>query len=205
MSDASHPGGDRSSGAAGSGSSTPRSTAAERRRKAEKIRHLLDTEGETIYGNIATHNQHRYHVIEAFDAYEDYRTQARATKEDAISRLPELIETVRESVEANGGHVYVADDAVDANRYITELSAEKGVGSVVKSKSMTTEELDLNDALEAEGVDVWETDLGEFVIQVADEAPSHLVGPAIHKSKDEIKALFETHFDLDRSSRPPRT
>jgi len=197
MSDASQPGGEPAAeSSSGHGSNSP--TAAERRRKAEKIRHLLDTEGETIYGNLATHNQQRYDLLESFDAYEGYRSQARATKEDAIERLPELIETLRESVEANGGHLYVADDADDANRYITELANEKGVESVVKSKSMTTEEIEVNDALQAEGIDVWETDLGEFVIQVAEESPSHLVGPAMHKSKDEIKALFAAHFDLDR-------
>jgi len=174
-----------------------RSSAGKRRQKAERIRQVMAAEGETVHGNIAGHNQLRYDVTDEFEPFEDYRSQARAIKEDAIDRLPELIDTVTEAVEANGGSVYVADDAADANRYITDLAAQQDAGSVVKSKSMTTEEIDVNEALEAEGVEVWETDLGEFVVQVAEESPSHLVGPAMHKTKDEIKALFEAHFDPD--------
>ena len=187
MSDASDP--------AAAGSS---STFQERRRKAEKIRHLMETEGAAVYDNTAAHNQKHYDVIEPFDAYEAYRSEAREIKEDAISRLSELIETVRESVEANGGNVYLAEDAADANRYITEVAEENGVDSVVKSKSMTSEEIEVNDAFAEAGIEVTETDLGEFVIQVAEESPSHLVGPAIHKSRDEIRELFEAHFDPDR-------
>ncbi|HET7324525.1 MAG TPA: LUD domain-containing protein, partial [Halococcus sp.] len=127
--------------------------------------------------------------------YEDLRTQAREIKEDAIERLPELVETVRESVEANGGAVYLADDAADANQYITEVAG--GADTLVKSKSMTTEEIEVNDALEDAGVDVYETDLGEFVLQVADESPSHIVGPSIHKSREGIAHLFNEQFDPD--------
>jgi iron-sulfur cluster protein len=91
--------------------------------------------------------------------------------------------------------VYLADDAADANAYVREVADD--ADSVVKSKSMTTEEIDLNEALEAAGADVWETDLGEFVIQVAEEAPSHIVGPAMHKSRESIAALFREAFDPD--------
>ncbi|MFC6734223.1 MULTISPECIES: LUD domain-containing protein [unclassified Haladaptatus] len=167
------------------------------RRKAEHIRHLLETERDTIHENTVHMNRERYDAIERFDSYEAARTEARAIKEDAIANLPDLLDQVRESVEANGGTVYLADDDEDANRYIESVMDEKDAESLVKSKSMTTEELELNDHLEAAGFEVFETDLGEFVIQVAGEAPSHLVGPSLHKSTAEIAELFNGHFDLD--------
>ncbi|MUV59676.1 LUD domain-containing protein [Halobacterium sp. CBA1126] len=171
--------------------------SADRERKAAKIRHLLETEGDAVFENTTHVNEGRYETNAHRDDIEELRDASRAIKEDAIERLPELIETVRESVEANGGEVYVADDAADANRYITEVAESKDAETLAKSKSMTTEEIDVNEALEVAGVDVTETDLGEFVVQVADEAPSHLVGPAFHKSTEDIAALFNAHFDPD--------
>ncbi|WP_101297020.1 LUD domain-containing protein [Halegenticoccus soli] len=167
------------------------------RLKAAEIRHLLETERDAIRENTTHMNRERYDAAARFERYEEARDAARAVKEDAIERLPELIERVRESVEANGGTVYLADDAADANRYIEEVVRDRDAETLVKSKSMTTEELDLNEHLEAAGVDVYETDLGEFVVQVADEAPSHLVGPSLHKSTAAIAELFNAHFDLD--------
>ncbi|RDI70132.1 LUD domain-containing protein [Halopelagius longus] len=171
------------------------SARRERRRKAERIRHLLKTEGDAIRANTTVFNEDRYAVTADFDEYEGLRTEAREIKEDAIERLPELVERVRESVEANGGTVYVADDADDANEYIAGVVEDENAETVVKSKSMTTEELDVNEHLRARGTDVWETDLGEFVLQVAEEAPSHLVGPSLHKSKDDVARLFNEAFD----------
>ncbi|MDL5363390.1 LUD domain-containing protein [Halalkalicoccus sp. NIPERK01] len=169
------------------------------RPEADRIRALLETESDEIKENTRLFNAARYDAVEAVGAetHEQYRTRAREIKEKSIERLPDLIHRTRTAVEANGGTVYVADDAEDANRYITRVVADEGADSVVKSKSMTTEEIDLNDALEADGFDVWETDLGEFVIQVAEESPSHIVGPSLHKSREEITALFEREFEPD--------
>ncbi|GAB3019793.1 LUD domain-containing protein [Natronobiforma cellulositropha] len=170
-----------------------------KRDTAAHIRWLMETEGETVKHNTTVINQRRYDVFEEMgeEARQDLRSRARAIKEDAIERLPELVEQLRESVEANGGTVYLAADAADANRHIADLVAEAGAESVVKSKSMTTEEIEVNDALESGGVEVHETDLGELVIQLAGEKPSHIVGPSLHKSKPEIAALFDEHFDLE--------
>ncbi|WP_231187918.1 LUD domain-containing protein [Haladaptatus sp. DYF46] len=168
-----------------------------RREKAAKIRHLLETEGESVQENTTHFNEERYDAVEEFAGYEAVREEARAIKEDAIDRLPELVETLRESVEDNGGHLYVADDAADANAYIREVAEDTDADSLVKSKSMTTEELEVNEQLEADDVDVWETDLGEFVIQIADEAPSHLVGPSLHRTTDDVADLFNEYFDPD--------
>ncbi|ELY76058.1 LUD domain-containing protein [Natrinema gari] len=177
-----------------------------RSEQADRIRHLLETEGPAIHAHASASNARRKETYGGTDDLEELRTEARSIKEAAIDRLPELIETVREAVEENGGTVYIADDAADANAYVTDVvnrEATNGADgaaaspSVVKSKSMTTEEIDLNDALEADGIDVTETDLGEWVLQLADETPSHIVGPAMHISREEIATLFNERFDPD--------
>ena len=163
--------------------------------KAAEIRRLMATEGPAIEENTKGFNRNRQDAVADLENYEELRTRAREIKEDAIDRLPELLDQLREAVEDNGGQMYIADDAEDANRYIRDVAAEQDAERVVKSKSMTTEELEVNDALQADGVDVVETDLGEWVVQLADETPSHLIAPAIHRSQESIADLFEEHFD----------
>lgn len=171
--------------------------STDRERKAAHIRQLLETESDAVQENTRVFNQGRYSSVEDLDDYEGLKTRARGIKEDAIENLPDLIDELTEAVEENGGTVYLADDAADANRYIEEVVEAEDADSLVKSKSMTSEEIEVNDRLESAGVDVYETDLGEFAIQLADEAPSHIVGPAIHKSTDEIADLFNHTFDPD--------
>jgi len=173
-----------------------------RARKAARIRHLMETEGDAIAENTRGFNQGRYDAVAELEDSESLRTEARAIKEDAIERLPELLDRLTAAVEDNGGHVYVAEDAADANRYVRRVCDDTGAETVVKSKSMTSEELDVNEALGPDGVDVVETDLGEWVLQLADESPSHLVGPAIHRSRESIAELFEAVFDPED---PPET
>ncbi|WP_137286307.1 LUD domain-containing protein [Halorussus salinisoli] len=165
--------------------------------KAAEIRRLLAEEGDSVASNTRGFNEGRYESVGKLDDYEELKGEARAIKEDAIERLPDLIAQVRESVEANGGTVYLADDAEDANRYAAEVAERNDAETLVKSKSMTSEEIEVNDALREAGVEVWETDLGEFVLQVADESPSHIVAPAIHKSREKIADLFNARFDPD--------
>ncbi|SNR24108.1 LUD domain-containing protein [Halorubrum vacuolatum] len=172
-------------------------TTEKRGAKAARIRELMATEGDAVAENTRGFNAGRYESTGRLDDYEELKAEAREIKEDAIARLPELIEEVKTSVEANGGTVYVADDADDANRYIREVAAECEVERAIKSKSMTSEEIEVNEALAADGVDVVETDLGEWVLQIADEAPSHIVAPAIHKSREGIAELFNERFEPD--------
>ncbi|PSP34117.1 (4Fe-4S)-binding protein [Halobacteriales archaeon QH_10_70_21] len=163
--------------------------------KAERIRSLLETEGAAVAENTRGFNHGRYESVAKLDDYQGLREEARAIKEDAIEQLPELVEQVTETVAENGGTVYVADHAADANRYIAEVCSDRDAERLVKSKSMTSEEIEVNEHLERRGVDVVETDLGEWVLQVADEAPSHIVAPAIHKSRASIAELFNERFD----------
>lgn len=117
----------------------------------------------------------RYDSVANLEDYEGLKDEARTITQDAIERLPELIDRLRETVETNGGTVYVAEDEADANQYMREMIGSDSAKTVVKSKSMTSEEIDVNQALEADGHGVVETDLGEWALQVADEAPSHIV------------------------------
>ncbi len=165
--------------------------------KAVRIRELMDTGGDAVAENTRGFNAGRYESTARLDDYEELKTTARSIKEDAIGRLPELIDEVTEAVEANGGTVYLADDAADANRYVEEVVAERDAERLVKSKSMTSEEIEVNEALESIGVEVVETDLGEWVLQIADEEPSHIVAPAVHKSREGIAELFNERFDPD--------
>jgi iron-sulfur cluster protein len=166
-----------------------------RRERADRIREVMEREGETVGEHARTVNQLVEHTTGQFDDYEDLRESARAIKEESIAELPSLIDSVTDAVEANGGHVHLASDAEAANEYVREVVGKSDGNRVVKSKSMTTEELELNDHLQASGVDVFETDLGEFVIQVAEESPSHLIGPAMHKTPEDIAELFNAELD----------
>jgi iron-sulfur cluster protein len=166
-----------------------------RKAKAAEIRRLLATEGDAIEQNTRGFNAGRYESVSRLQDYEGLKDEARAIKEDAIERLPELLDELRETVEANGGELYLADDAADANRYVREVCADHDAERLVKSKSMTSEELEVNEALETSGVSVTETDLGEWVLQLAEESPSHIVAPAIHKSRESIAELFAERFD----------
>jgi L-lactate dehydrogenase complex protein LldF len=122
--------------------------------------------------------------------WETLRGRARQVKEHTIENLDYYLEQLVEKVEALGGKIYWARTGDDVCRYIIELARARGVTSVVKSKSMTTEEIELNHALEASGIRAIETDLGEYIVQLAEEKPSHIIVPAIHKTREQIAELF---------------
>lgn len=121
---------------------------------------------------------------------EAVRDRAKAIKEETIARLDHYLARLAESVERAGGTVHWAADGDEARAIVLRLAREKGVRSIVKSKSMASEEIHLNAALEAAGFRVVETDLGEYIVQVAGETPSHIIAPAIHKTKEQIADLF---------------
>ena len=124
------------------------------------------------------------------DNWEQWREQARQIKVHTLDHLDYYLELLAENVDRAGGHVHFAKDAAQANAIVAELAGSRGVKVATKSKSMVSEELNLNEVLEQNGVDVYETDLGEYIIQLAGETPSHLVAPALHKSKEEVALLF---------------
>ena len=132
----------------------------------------------------------RRQAVSAFTAYEASRDRARAIKEDAIERLPELMETLTAAVKASGGFVHLAEDAEAACRIIIEIARCEGLEAAVKSKSMTSEEIHLNAALQGAGVTVRETDLGEYIVQLDEDRPSHAIAPIIHKSLADVRDAF---------------
>jgi L-lactate dehydrogenase complex protein LldF len=121
---------------------------------------------------------------------EALRQQAAAIKRRALARLPDLLEEAETRMQANGVQVRWAADAAEARAQVLEIARAHDVRLVAKSKSMATEEIALNSALAGAGLDVVETDLGEYILQLNDEAPSHIVAPVIHKSKTSIRDIF---------------
>jgi L-lactate dehydrogenase complex protein LldF len=136
-------------------------------------------------------------MFEAGHAHgEALRQQAAQAKRRALSHLPELLEQAEARLTAHGAHVLWALDGDEVTRIVLEIIDRHAVKSVVKSKSMVSEEIGLNDALEAQGVEVVETDLGEYILQLAGEPPSHIVTPVIHKSLESIRDLFVAELNM---------
>jgi L-lactate dehydrogenase complex protein LldF len=128
--------------------------------------------------------------------WEALRTQARAIKDEALSNLDYYLEEFVRNAESRGAKIHRARDAAAANAIICKLAAEHDASVIVKSKSMTTEEIHLNTALETAGMQVVETDLGEYIIQLADEPPSHIIAPAIHKTRGQVAELFTAELGM---------
>jgi iron-sulfur cluster protein len=161
------------------------------------IRMALEIESTAVRRNTQAFNSGRYLATAEIPDYDRLKDRARATKETAIARLPELLATLEASVKRNGGHFFLGKTGKEAAHYITRVCTDHQVRLVVKGKSMTSEEVHLNHHLEAAGIEVAETDLAEFILQIADEQPSHLIGPAIHYSRERITALFKRRFQTD--------
>jgi len=136
--------------------------------------------------------------VEEMPDWEELRRAAGAVKNEVMSHLPELLERFEANVTARGGIVHWARDAAEANRIVTSIIRAKGVDDVVKIKSMATQETNLNEHLKAEGITAHETDLAEMIVQLADDMPSHIVVPAIHRNRSEVRGIF-----LDRMGDAP--
>ncbi|MBI3675838.1 MAG: iron-sulfur cluster-binding protein [Proteobacteria bacterium] len=146
----------------------------------------------------------------AFTRYGDMealREQGRAIRDYALSRLDSLLESFERQVKSRGGQVHWARDAKEARDIILKILRETGAKTVTKGKSMVSEEIALNPFLEANGMHPVETDLGEYIIQLRKEPPSHIIAPAFHLSKEQVAETFrESHTELDpRRSLEERT
>lgn len=122
--------------------------------------------------------------------FEAMRTELAAIKDDVRIRRKELLAEFIKNAEAAGSKVFIAKNTKEANDYVIKLAKEKGAKLIAKSKSMVSEEAHFNKALEAEGIRTSETDLGEWIVQLAGQRPSHMVMPAIHMFKEEVAELF---------------
>ena len=146
-------------------------------------------------------------VVAELDDWEQLRRAGEAIKQATLARLDEHLERLEREVHARGGVVHWAQDAHGANAIITRLVRETGHGEVVKVKSMVTAEIGLNDALAAAGVTVHETDLAELIVQLGGDQPSHILVPAIHRNRAEIREIFLSampEVDPDLPAEPRR-
>ncbi len=142
----------------------------------------------------------RREAISHLDDFEAVRERATAIRDQVLANLDQWLLRFEQEAKRRGAMVHWAETAEEANRIICDIARQYGVKKAVKSKSMVSEECGLNDALEAAGVQVVETDLGEYILQLAHEPPSHIVAPVLHKTKDEISDLFEHHHQLPRKT-----
>ncbi|MFI5322806.1 MAG: LutB/LldF family L-lactate oxidation iron-sulfur protein, partial [Thermodesulfobacteriota bacterium] len=134
--------------------------------------------------------------------WEELRTQGWEIKKETIENLDRYLLMLEKNVVKAGGRVYWARDGEEACSIIVGIAVKNNVDSVVKGKSMATEEVELNRALEKAGIRAVETDLGEYIIQLAGEHPSHIIAPAVHKTKDDISKLFSEKLGIPYLSEP---
>jgi L-lactate dehydrogenase complex protein LldF len=171
-----------------------------KRKAAEKTR---DIEARKKFG-AATHYsvELRNRVVEDVLNWEGLRESAHQVKAFSIAHLADLLEQFERNATANGMKVYWAETEDQACKYILDLARRNNASLIVKSKSMVTEEIGLSHVLEREGVETIETDLGEFIVQLAGEGPSHITAPAIHKNREDIGKLFADRLGVAFNSDP---
>jgi L-lactate dehydrogenase complex protein LldF len=150
----------------------------------------------------ATHTirDKRARVVAELPEWEELRTAGAATKDRALLTLDEQLVRLEESLTSRGAVVHWARDADEACRIVADVAKAHGVDEVVKVKSMATQEIGLNEALAAEGIAAWETDLAELIVQLGDDLPSHILVPAIHRNRAEIREIFRRR--MAASGRP---
>jgi L-lactate dehydrogenase complex protein LldF len=150
--------------------------------------------------------QLRARAVEAYgpEAFERLRTAGAEIRDRALAELDTYIERFEREATRHGATVLFAESRAEACNLVLEICGRHEIRKAIKSKSMLSEEANLNEALEAHGVHPLETDLGEYIIQLAEEPPSHIIAPAVHKSKDEVADLFARFHDRPRQTDIPQ-
>jgi L-lactate dehydrogenase complex protein LldF len=138
----------------------------------------------------ATIRAKRTEVVAEVDGWEELRMAAAAIKDNTLLHLDEHLVTLEDALTARGASVHWARTAAEACRIVAAIAHDRGVDEVVKVKSMATQEIGLNDALAAEGIAAWETDLAELIVQLGEDLPSHILVPAIHRNRAEVRDIF---------------
>lgn len=142
----------------------------------------------------------RVAAVAELDNFEQIREMAKQVRDDALAHLDFLLEEFERNAVARGAKVHWAETPEDMNRIVLEIATAANVRKVIKSKSMLGEESGLNAYLQAGGVEVRETDLGEYIIEQSGDVPSHIIAPAIHRTKDEVSDLFHERHKLPRKT-----
>ena len=149
---------------------------------------------KTLYSGF---NQGRLQQAAATHNWEELRDRARRIKAHTIENLDHYLNMAADNVEKAGGKVFFAKDSDAATKYVLDLAKQKGVRSVIKGKSMLSEEMDLNHHLAKQEIEAVETDLGEYLVQLAGQTPYHIIVPAIHMSKSDVNELFHENLGVD--------
>lgn len=159
---------------------------------------------EALYTNTARLIDKRRSTValETLPDYQELRTHANALKKHAIDHLDYYLEQFEENVQASGGKVIWANNADEVADFVLSLAKERRAQLVVKSKSMTTEEIDLNERLEHHELQAVETDLGEYIIQLLHEKPYHIVAPALHLTRHDVAGIFTEKLGVENETVP---
>jgi L-lactate dehydrogenase complex protein LldF len=152
---------------------------------------------DNLHAATRTIRAKRAQVVAEVEDWEPLRDAGRAIKADAMRRLDALLIELEEAVTAAGGRVHWARDAAEANVVVGDIAAAHDAGEVVKVKSLTTDEIGLNAALAERGIAALETDLAELILQLSDDWPSHILVPAIHRNRREIRELFARELGVE--------
>jgi len=155
-----------------------------------------------IQGALRGYEKKRDEYKSVFHSWEHARDAASEIKWDAINHLDQYLTEFTEKIEARGAHVFWASDGAAAQNYIVQLIREKNARRIIKSKTMTSEEIHLNDALEKAGFEVTESDLGEYIVQLRSEPPYHLVFPAMHLTRGQISDIFHEKLGSEKVDNP---
>ncbi|MGI9627866.1 MAG: lactate utilization protein B [Longimicrobiales bacterium] len=171
--------------------------------KAHSKAIIRDSPGvrDAIRGATVAFDQARKNAYAEVDA-DAWRRWAEGVKNHTLTHLDRYLEEAEARLTENGCTVHWASTGGDVRTVVTEIARARAAGSVVKGKSMLSEEVDLNPALERAGIKVVETDLGEYILQLLNEAPSHILGPAIHRSLEDVQQLFSRELGTDASGTP---
>ena len=163
---------------------------------------LGSKEAAAVVKGIRHFTDARDRVAAEFPIMEELRDRARVIRLHSLSHLDRLLGQFADQVTALGGTVHFAADADEANRIVVEILQQSDSRLVVKSKSMVSEEIELNHHLEEVGVEVVETDLGEFIVQLAGDTPSHIIAPVLHMTRQEVGALFSEKLGVEYTDDP---
>jgi L-lactate dehydrogenase complex protein LldF len=159
-----------------------------------------------IYTSTARLKDGRINAVAAptLPDYQELRSQANAIKKHSLENLDYYLEEFERNVAAHGGKVVYCKDGTEVSDFVLALAKERGARLIVKSKSMTTEEVDLNERLEHHGLESVETDLGEYILQLAHERPYHIVAPALHKTRYDVAEIFSRALHIPEETVPEK-
>ncbi len=176
---------------------SPRFPVAARRELAN------DQQRRNLQHATRTIRDKRTQAVGEMENWEELRAAGAAIKSRVLRHLPEYLEQLEASLTRNGATVHWARDAAEANRIVIDLVQQTGSSEVVKVKSMATQEIELNEALEESGIAAWETDLAELIVQLGHDRPSHILVPAIHRNRSEVRDIFLAEMGNYGTPPPP--